>query len=413
MMSFRASSRVYAHVDCNSFFASCEVFRNPSLRGKCVCVGDQIVIAASYEAKRRGVKTGTPMWEAERLIPTGFVRILPDHAFYVLMSSKLMAHVAAIVGKVEPFSVDEFFADVTDFADTRTTDGYFRFAENLKATIYREVGLKTSIGIGHSRIRAKMFSEINKPFGSFAAFSPDTVESLFSRLPVREIPFIARGSCERLGSGVRTVLDFYRLSADRVRQALGKNGLALWLELHGADVWAPVPVDRPAKSVSSTRSFNRAMTSDPSALWRHLVENLERAYDALVRQKQEARSVAVMFRDKEFAVRWAGADLGDPTIDRKAIGKAVRECFGRLLSEVSTDVPIRSTGVRFEGLSPYVPKQTTIFEADFRTHERDDRLAAVLDKLKARYGKDVAHRGFVSDARPPKTCRLPVLYEAG
>lgn len=220
MMAFRPSSRIYAHVDCNSFFASCEVFRNPRLKGKCVCVGDQIVIAATYEAKRRGVKTGTPMWEAERMLSGALVKIIPDHAFYSEMSRRLMSYVTSVVGPVEQFSIDEFFADVTGLADAKTQAGYGRFAEKLKSDILREVGLAVSVGVGHTRIRAKMFSEINKPFGCFVAFDREEVEELFSELPLREIPYIGRNNAERLGAGVKTVLDFYSLEPSKVREIL-------------------------------------------------------------------------------------------------------------------------------------------------------------------------------------------------
>lgn len=163
MMVFKASARAYAHIDCNSFFASCEVLRNPLLKGQCVCVGDQLIIAASYEAKRRGIKTGTPMWEAERLLGKDLVKAIPDHAFYGETSRKLMSYVTAAIGSIEQFSVDEFFADVTALADSRTEGGYERLAEKLKNDILRDVGLPVSVGISNTRIRAKMFSEIHKP----------------------------------------------------------------------------------------------------------------------------------------------------------------------------------------------------------------------------------------------------------
>lgn len=132
------------------------------------------------------------------------------------------------------------------------------------------------------------------------------------------------------------------------------------------------------------------MTSDRHALWRHLAGNLERAYDAVVRQKQEARVVSIMLRDKQFRVTWASADLGDPTIDRAKIGQAARELFAGLCDGKTE---YRSTGVRFDELRPYVPKQTSIFDLDNRTHEKNDRLAVAVDALKRRYGKDVVHRG--------------------
>ncbi len=67
-MIFKTSPKIYAHIDCDSFFASCELLRNPALAKKCVCVGTEIIIAATYNAKARGIKTGTPIWEARRIL---------------------------------------------------------------------------------------------------------------------------------------------------------------------------------------------------------------------------------------------------------------------------------------------------------------------------------------------------------
>lgn len=192
------------------------------------------------------------------------------------------------------------------------------------------------------------------------------------------------------------MLDFYRLPAETVRRILGKNGFTLWLELHGADVWSPHDVGKRQKSLSATRSFNREMTSEYHALWRHLVTNLERAYDALLRDKQETRVVSVMLKDKDFRVFWLSADLGDPTIDRATIGKTARSLFDRLFDRSLT---YRTTGVRFDELRPYVPKQLSVFDIENRVHAENDSLAAAMEKLKRRYGKNVVHRGIVTKNR--------------
>lgn len=227
-------------------------------------------------------------------------------------------------------------------------------------------------------------------------------------MPVRAIPYVGRGNSDRLGSAVKTAYDFYRLPPGKVREILGKNGFTLWLELHGADVWHPHDATKRQKSLSATRSFNREMTSEYHALWRHLATNLERAYDALLRDKQETRVVSVMLKDKDFRVFWLSADLGDPTIDRAVIGKAARTLFDRLFDRSLT---YRTTGVRFDELRPYVPKQLSVFDIENRAHVENDSLASAMEKLKRLYGKDVVHRGFATKNRKPEG--LAVLFEAG
>ncbi len=112
------------------------------------------------------------------------------------------------------------------------SDDYETFAEELKHEIYKSIGIPVSIGISNTRLRAKMFGDLHKPFGSFVSFDSEEIQGVFEALPVREIPYIAKGNSERLGSQVRTALDFYNLNPLSIQKLLGKNGFNLWLELH-------------------------------------------------------------------------------------------------------------------------------------------------------------------------------------
>lgn len=105
------SEQIRALADCDSFFASCEVARNPSLKGKCVCIGKEgdIITASTYEAKARGIKTGTPSREAKRLLGDDLVLIAPDMKFYGQMSQKIFSCLAEYVDQLEQYSVDEAF----------------------------------------------------------------------------------------------------------------------------------------------------------------------------------------------------------------------------------------------------------------------------------------------------------------
>ena len=109
---------------------------------------------------------------------------------------------------------------------------YAEFAETIKEEIYHDIGIPVSIGVSNTRIRAKMFGDLHKPFGSFVEFDKLEIESVFKTLPVTEIPYIARGNSERLGSSVKTAYDFYAMEGRQVSKILGRNGCVLWLELH-------------------------------------------------------------------------------------------------------------------------------------------------------------------------------------
>lgn len=176
------------------------------------------MIAASYEAKRLGIKVGTPIWECQKILGKKLVQKVPDHKFYREVSDRVMAYLSDKLGHIEVFSIDELFAEVTGMAED-----YAEFAEKLKEDIYHDIGMPVSVGISNTRIRAKMFGDLHKPFGSFVEFATAEIEDVYRTLGLREIPYIGRGNADRLGYGIRTVHDFYAMDPWEVSRLLGKG----------------------------------------------------------------------------------------------------------------------------------------------------------------------------------------------
>ncbi len=400
-MYFQSSRHIYAHIDCNSFYASCEVLRDPSLQGKCIIVGDQITIAASYEAKRLGIRVGTPFWEAERMIGKWLVKKLPDHAFYRSISDRLMSYLSVRLGKLEIFSIDETFAEVTGMASE-----YTAFAEKLKIDIHHDIGIPVSIGISTTRIRAKMLGDLHKPYGTTIEFDREDIESIWKRLPVREIPFIGRGSAERLGTNVRTVYDYYSLDPRQIQRLLGRNGIVLWLELHGVDAWLPHDTSKKRKSIVVSRSFNDRITNNPDFLWRQALMHFERAYETLLSEKQWAGLMGIYLRLRDHSYVSKYTDLGEPTIDRSRMIALLQSLF-RDIHEWGVDY--RTVGITFSHLASFTPRQLSVFDTEWVQHETDERLSRTLSSLRARYGSSIVHQGF-SDVRKERR-DIGVLFE--
>ena len=117
-MEFNVSKQVFAHIDCDCFYASCEVMRDPKLRDKCVCVGGDIIITSNYNARKYGVKVGTPIWEATRMIPKkDFVMLPPDMSFYGKVSDRMTQFLLQWCNGIERFSIDESWVDITGIAE--------------------------------------------------------------------------------------------------------------------------------------------------------------------------------------------------------------------------------------------------------------------------------------------------------
>ncbi len=401
-MIFHTSKTLYAHIDCNSFYASCEVLRDPSLKGKPIIVGDQITIAASYEAKRLGIKVGTPFWEAERVIKKDLVKKHPDHRFYREISERLMGYLSTRLGKLEIFSIDETFATVSGMARE-----YNEFAESLKLDIYHDIGIPVSIGISNTRIRAKMFGDLHKPFGTTVLWDRDEVEAIWKKLPIREVPFIGRGSAERLGAHIRTVADFANMNPHTVRKILGKNGLILWSELHGIDTWKPRDTEKQRKSIVVSRSFNSEINNNPQFLWRQALMHFERAYETLMSEKTGVRLIGIFLRKESFAYASKYSDLGETTIDRTRMIDMLRTLFHEAYEP---DVLYRTVGITFGHLSPFSPRQLSVFDVREERIEHDAKLHTALEKLRTRYGASIIHEGYVAKHKKED---LGVLFEVG
>lgn len=149
------------------------------------------------------------------------------------------------------------------------------------------------------------------------------------------------------------------------------------------------------------------MTNDRSFLWRQLLQNLERAYDSLIAEKQEVRTIAIWLKDKEFRSDTRYREIPTGTIDRNVITQIVKELF---LENFDVRKTYRTTGVQFSDLQPYTPKQVSLFELENIRHTNDDRLAETLNRLKGRYGKEIVHRGFVK--KKGRKDGLDILFEA-
>ena len=399
-MIFHTSARIFAHIDCNSFYASCEVLRDPSLKGKYVAVGDQIIIAASYECKKLGIKVGTPIWEAQRMLGKRLIMKLPDHAWYRQVSNRLMEYLTAKLGKIEVFSIDELFAELTDIPGR-----YDDFAESLKEEIYRDIGIPVSIGISNTRIRAKMFGDLNKPYWTYVSFNTQSIEELFKTLTVTEVPYIAKGNSARLWPTIKTVYDFYSMQGMAVSKILGRNGSILWLELHGVDSWLPHDTEKKRKSIACTRSFNHEMTSNPHTLWRQIMMNFERAYNTMLAEKQWARIITLMLKTKEFQYHTRSIDMWETNIDKTRMIESLKSMLHTLFDKSHI---YRTTGVIFSELSGFTPKQLSVFDIVDVIHVKNERISNALGKLKERFWESIISQGIIKKREKQE---LEVLFE--
>lgn len=403
-MILRTSRDIYAHIDCNCFFVSCECLRRPELKGKYVVVGGDLIIAASYPCRKIGIGVGTPIWQAQSLLGDKLIQVRPDLAYYTQISRQFLAFLELHTLEVEVFSIDEAFVRITGIPELEHNGDIEEWAETMKKRILASIGIPVSIGVANTRIKAKIFSDINKPFWVFIGLDHEDENTLFYKLPVRDIPFIGAGLESRLGANIKTISDFIGLGYRKLERLIGKNATILWLELRWVDVWrGSIPSGKDQKSLIRSRSFNHAITDNKHTLWGRCIENFERAYREIILMRWSIRSVGVTLRTKEMIRDSYSYDFWEFTDDRWLILSALKECFEQIWR---SGVLYRTTGVIFGGLHSTKPRQLSFGDIVLvdpvipgKPLEYARNLECVLESLNVRYGKRTVRYGVTPEQK--------------
>jgi len=246
--------RYIMHIDMNSFFATCEQQANALLRGMPIGVAayagmNSILLAASVEAKQKGIKTGTSVREAIAICQK-IVILENDPPKYRAISEQVSEVLSRYSDRIEPYSIDESFIDLTGWV--QTWDDARKMACQIKKHIKSEIGewLSCSIGISTTKFLAKVGSDMKKPDG-LVIITPDDLPKIYNTLELTDLWGIAHGWRKKLSRiGINTIRDLYDYPLQNVTSLFGKPGHALYLHLHGFDVDPVARQPRAPKSIS-------------------------------------------------------------------------------------------------------------------------------------------------------------------
>lgn len=297
--------RKIIHIDMDAFYASVEQRDDPSLRGKPVVVAwrgaRSVVCAASYEARKFGVRSAMPAVRAERLCPQA-IFVPPDFARYKAVSKQVRAIFARHTELIEPLSLDEAYLDVTD-PMTRLDDGGVpsatAIAQIIRAQIREETALTASAGVAPNKFLAKIASDWRKPDGQFV-IKPAQVFDFLTPLPVGCIPGVGKVMQQKLEAlGIATVGDLRTLGAERLQREFGSFGLRLHQRAQGIDE-RPVEPDQPVQSISSEDTFARDVPlSEIEPMIRQLAE---RTWTATRKTERIGRTVVLKLKTAQFRI---------------------------------------------------------------------------------------------------------------
>jgi DNA polymerase IV len=363
------------HLDLDAFFAAVEQRDKPSLRGRPVVVGGTggrgVVATASYEARAFGARSAMSTAEARRRCPPGTAFLGGRFAAYRRTSDVVMGLLRELSPLVEPVSLDEAYVDLAagEGLDLSVA-GVTALAGDLKQRIAAATGGVTgSVGVGTSKLMAKIGSELDKPDG-LVVVPPGEELAVLHPLPVTRLGGVGPATAERLRTvGVATVADLAAKSLpDLVALAGRAHGAGLYALARAEDDRAVV-ADREAKSVSAEETFERDLT-DQAVLGAEIDAMAARVGGRLRASAFSGRTVTLKLRRYDFTTITRSLTLPQPTDDARQIAAIAR----RLLAEAGTAGGLRLLGVGVSGLSLYA--QGDLFA-------EDDEPASVADEAPA------------------------------
>ncbi|MGX1982827.1 DNA polymerase-4 [Thermolongibacillus altinsuensis] len=382
------NGRVILHVDCNAFFCSCEIARDPSLEGKAVVVaGDPkerkgIVLAANYIAKNDfGIYTTMPLWEAKKKCPQ-LVILKPDFDLYREMSTKVFQFLATFSPILEPASIDEGYLDITNCYSSGTP---LQIAQQIQKGLLETLKIPVSIGIAPNKFLAKMASDLKKPLGITILRKRDVPKILWP-LPVQAMHGIGEKTAKKLKSiGVFTIGELAKTEKGVLKDLLGITGVYLQERANGID---HRPVDPEAvlkfKTIGHSTTLSHNVTEEHT-----LIEVLRKlAYSVSNRMKRKrvvSSTIQITIRYADFQTVTRSKKLLNPFQEPEEIF----EYAVKLLKQHWNGDPVRLLGITALDV---LDKKESIKQLDLFSYEedaKDEALLNAIEQLKRKFGEGI------------------------
>jgi DNA polymerase-4 len=383
------SARSILHVDMDAFYASVEQRDNPELRGKPLVVGGTtnrgVVAAASYEARKYGIRSAMPVREALRRCPD-LLRVRPRMSHYRAVSTQVFRIFRGITPLVEGLSLDEAFLDVS--ASVALFGSPVEIARSIKRQILDETKLTASVGVAENKLVAKIASDLDKPDGLTIVYPPD-YEARLDPLPVSVIPGIGKKTLERLdGTGIETVRDL-RLAEDRVlRPVFGRFTQKTKDRAAGIDA-RPVVPEREDKSISAEETYDTDLDSREN-MERELLRLAERTATRLRKANLAAGTVQVKIRRSDFSTCTRQRRVNPPANGTDQLYAVACKLLGDWLA-ANPDARIRLLGVGGSSLAPAAQPDL------FGNNEIESPLDKTVDEIRDRFGSTSLSRARTLD----------------
>lgn len=379
---------MYALVDCNNFYVSCERLFNPALNHLPVVVlsnNDGCVVARSPEAKALGIKMAVPAFQIEELIKKHRIRVYSsNYALYGDISSRVMATLESLAPQIEVYSIDEAFLDLSGFGQPGSLAEY---GHHVRKTIKQHIGVPVCVGIAPTKTLAKLANHGAKSYpgagGVVDLSAKERQQKLMSLVDVAEIWGIGRKTAEKLRRhGIKTAFQLSQLDLQRAQRIANVSMVKTINELNGVIRYSFDDIPEVRKQLICSRSFAQRMTAYDS-LRQTICEFAARAAEKLRGEQLACRIVQVFIRTSQFNSNdpsysnCATTRLSAPAADTRTIVKSATDLFDSIWKE---GYRYAKSGVMLGDFCDPRSLQQDLF-ADPAVAEDSARLMAVIDQI--------------------------------
>lgn len=387
----RKKGRIIFHVDMNSFYASVEMSLDPSLKGKPLAIAGNpeerrgIIVTCSYEARKFGVKTTMPLWQAKKLCP-GLIVKTPNFHQYRQASKNMFQILREYTDLVEPVSIDEGYLDITEYVH----DHPLKIAQSIQNRILQELDLPCSVGIAPNKFLAKMASDMKKPLGITILRKRD-VQKILWPMQVEEMHGVGSKTAEKLNKvGIQTIGDLANADQTLLKKLLGINGVRLKERANGIDNREVDPESIfEFKSIGNSTTLPRDISTQKDLLT--VLQGLAKTVSARLKNKGVyTTNVAVTIRYKDRKTLTRSKKLGNPIQEEIDVYQQAKSIFLKNWN----GSPVRLLGITGNDL---VEEGHAFKQLDLFTYEKDAKeepLIKAIDQLRQKYGEDIIKKGL-------------------
>ena len=390
---------VFALVDCNNFYASCEKLFNPELKDRPVVVlsnNDGCVVARSAEVKALGIPMGVPWFkiqtEAKR---HGIVAYSSNYALYADMSNRVMEILSGFSPNVEVYSIDESFLDLTGFE----RQGYAEYGQEIRQRIADWLGLAVCVGIAPTKTLAKLANHCAKKklagensVCDFGSLTTSELTTLFERIPINEVWGVGRQLTAKLDAmGIHNVRQLRDADSRMIRERFSVVLERTIQELRGTSCMDLEEATPDRQQIISSRSFG-TLIYDLADLEEAVASYTARAAEKLRHQDSLAGAVQVMIRTNVFkpeAPQYQKA-VTVPLPEASADTRILTRWTLRVLKRIyRVGYGYHKAGIALLDIRPRANQQFALFVPDVHAQPRNERLMGTLDAINERYGRGV------------------------